>query len=98
MSKRIGRIRVKSLAFTRARVLKGLSQRDLAEAVDYSVGYVSQVERGISHPSPQAAQQFCRALDKPFDALFYLDNVYKSEHARTEVLSDGEEETVSKHG
>ncbi|WDL96740.1 helix-turn-helix transcriptional regulator [Alicyclobacillus sp. ALC3] len=84
MSKRIGLIRVKTPSFTRARVLRGLSQRDLAQVVDYSVGYVSQVERGISHPSPQAAQQFCRALDKPFDELFYLDDVYKSEHQRAE--------------
>lgn len=90
VSKRIGLILVKSSEFTRARVLKGLSQRELAHVVDYSVGYVSQVERGISHPSPQAAQQFCRALDKPFDALFYLHDVYKSEHWRTEVLSDAE--------
>lgn len=82
MSKRIGLIRVKTHSFTRARVLKGLSQRELAQVVDYSIGYVSQVERGVSHPSPQAAQQFCRALDKPFDDLFYLDNVYKSEHKR----------------
>ena len=83
MSKSIGLIRVKTYSFTRARVLRGLSQRDLAQVVDYSVGYISQVERGISHPSPQAAQQFCRALDKPFDELFYLDDVYKSEHRRT---------------
>lgn len=90
VSKRIGLILVKSSEFTRARVLRGLSQRELAQVVDYSVGYVSQVERGISHPSPQAAQQFCRALDKPFDALFYLHDVYKSEQEQTGVLSDAE--------
>lgn len=82
MSKRIGLIQVKTHSFTRARVLRGLSQRELAQVVDYSVGYVSQVERGISHPSPQAAQQFCRALDKPFDELFYLNNVYKSKQKK----------------
>lgn len=82
MSKRIGLIQVKTHSFTRARVLRGLSQRELAQVVDYSVGYVSQVERGISHPSPQAAREFCRALDKSFDDLFYLDKVYKSEQKR----------------
>lgn len=90
MSKRIGLIRVKTHLFTRARVLKGLSQRELAQVVDYSIGYVSQVERGVSHPSPQAAQQFCRALNKPFDDLFYLDYVYKSEHRRAgDMESEG---------
>ncbi|EJY56459.1 transcriptional regulator, XRE family [Alicyclobacillus hesperidum URH17-3-68] len=79
---------MKSDEFIRARVLKGLSQRELAQVVDYSVGYVSQLERGISHPSPQAAQQFCNALDKPFDALFYLDDVYKSEHYQMGATSD----------
>ena len=83
MSKVSGPIRVKPEEFTRARVLKGLSQRELAHAVDYSIAYVSQLERGFRNPSPQAAQQFCHALDRPFDALFYLVNVYKSKHEQT---------------
>ncbi|KUO95816.1 helix-turn-helix domain-containing protein [Ferroacidibacillus organovorans] len=84
MSKFIGLIGVKPGALTRARILQGLSQRELAQMVDYSVAHVSQLERGIRHPSPQAAQQLCRVLDKPFDELFYLHNVYKSEHKETE--------------
>lgn len=86
MSKVSGPVRVKSEAFTRARVLKGFSQRDLAQAVDYSIAYVSQLERGFRNPSPQAAQQFCQVLDKRFDDLFYLVDVYKSKYTQTEAM------------
>jgi len=90
LSKLIGLIGVKSEEFTRARILKGLSQRELAQMVDYSVAHVSQLERSIRHPSPQAAQQFCRVLDKPFDDLFYVHNVYKSKHVQTGGAKDEE--------
>lgn len=89
MSKVSGPIRVKSEAFTRARILKGFTQRELAQAVDYSIAYLSQLERGFRNPSPQAAKQICHVLDKPFDELFYLINVYKSEYTQTEATDLG---------
>ncbi|OPG17115.1 helix-turn-helix domain-containing protein [Ferroacidibacillus organovorans] len=78
MSKFSGLIFVKVDEFARARIVKGLSQRDLAQHVDYSIAYVSQLERGMRHPSPQAAQQFCIVLGKTFDDLFCLYDVHKS--------------------
>ncbi|KYP79882.1 helix-turn-helix domain-containing protein [Ferroacidibacillus organovorans] len=89
MSKVSGPIRVKSEAFTRARILKGFTQRELAQAADYSIAYVSQLERGFRNPSPQAAMQLCHVLDKPFDELFYLVNVYKSKYTQTEATDLG---------
>lgn len=82
LSKFIGLISVKPGALTRARILQVLSQRELAHMVDYSVAHVSQLERGMRHPSPQAAQQLCRVLGKPFDELFYLHDVYKSKQTQ----------------
>ncbi|MHB1685511.1 MAG: helix-turn-helix domain-containing protein [Bacilli bacterium] len=89
MSKFSGLIIVKVDEFTRARIVKGLSQRDLARDVDYSIAYVSQLERGHRHPSPQAAQQFCKVLGRTFDELFRVDKVHKSEQ-----VNDGE---VTRH-
>lgn len=80
MSKFSGLILVKVDEFTRARIVNGLSQRELAQQVDYSVAYVSQLERGMRHPSPQAARQFCAVLGAKFDDLFCLTSVHKSEH------------------
>lgn len=84
MSKFSGLILVKVDEFARARIVKGLSQRELAQQVDYSVAYVSQLERGLRHPSPQAARQFCAILGARFDDLFCLYNVHKSEHVNRE--------------
>lgn len=83
MSKFSGLILVKVDEFARARIVKGLSQRELAQQVGYSVAYVSQVERGMRHPSPQAAWQFCAVLEKTFDDLFCLLNIHKSEQKNT---------------
>lgn len=90
MSKFSGLILVKVDEFARARIIKGLSQRELAQQVDYSVAYVSQLERGLRHPSPQAAQQFCAILGVRFDDLFCLDKVHKSE----QMNADGSEAHV----
>ncbi|MFD1674806.1 helix-turn-helix domain-containing protein [Alicyclobacillus fodiniaquatilis] len=86
MAKVSGPIRVYPEAFTRARILKGLSQRELARLTQYSIAYVSQLERGHRNPSPHAAQQFCLVLDKPFDALFYLVDVNKSKQEKAEAI------------
>ena len=86
MSKFSGLILVKVDEFTRTRIVKGLSQRELAQQVDYSVAYVSQLERGMRHPSPQAARQFCVALGAKFDDLFCLYSVHKSEQMNVKEM------------
>ncbi|MFC4767149.1 helix-turn-helix domain-containing protein [Effusibacillus consociatus] len=60
-------------AFVEARIDSGLSQRELAEAIDYSFSHVSQVERGERHPSPRFVEKVCKLLNKSRHELFYTE-------------------------
>ena len=52
------------------RRVKGLTQAQLAEAVDLSVEMVGKIERGTSSPSFETMQKLCDALDVPVAVLF----------------------------
>lgn len=45
------------------RRMKGITQESMAEALNFSVGFISQLERGITKPS----------LDSLYDIACYLD-------------------------
>lgn len=49
---------------------RGLTLSDLAEAVNKSVGWLSQVERDLSEPSINDLRDLARALDIPISMLF----------------------------
>lgn len=49
---------------------RGMTLTDLAEMLDRSVGWLSQVERGISTPSINDLRLLCKALDVPISLLF----------------------------
>ena len=49
---------------------KGLTQEKLAEKSDYSVEFVSFVERGIHAPSLEGCQRIAKALRIPLKELF----------------------------
>lgn len=65
-------------AFVDARINAGMSQRELAEAIDYSNSHVSQVERGLRHPSPRFVKMVCNLLEKSRHELFYTDQQKKT--------------------
>lgn len=46
-----------------ARKLKKLTQERLAEKLEVSVGYVSQIERGITKPNLEMIDTICKHLD-----------------------------------
>jgi len=48
----------------------GLSQEKLAEKADYSVEFISFVERGINAPSIEGCARLAQALDIPLKDLF----------------------------
>jgi transcriptional regulator with XRE-family HTH domain len=57
------------------RKIKGWNQEDLAEASNYSTGFVADVERGKSWVSPEAIEAFAEALGVNIDRLFAVDMV-----------------------
>lgn len=73
-------IRAKCDAIVKARVVAGMSQRDLATKAGLGNGYVSQIERGLVNPGPKAARKISDALGIAFDDLFEL--VFEDRPAR----------------
>lgn len=53
------------LAVRKARQARGLSLKQVADAANVSVGFLSQIERGISSPSVRALRAICAILDVP---------------------------------
>jgi transcriptional regulator with XRE-family HTH domain len=51
----------------------GLTQEKLAEKTDYSVEFISMVERGINAPSVEGCERIASALHIPLKDLFDFD-------------------------
>ena len=49
---------------------RGLTQEQLAEAVDRSVEFISLVERGVNAPSVSGLERFAKALKVEVRGLF----------------------------
>ncbi len=56
-----------------ARAEKGLTQADLASAVGVTRKTINTVENGVFTPSALLALKIARALGKPFEEVFFLD-------------------------
>jgi len=52
------------------RRLRGMTMKDLAERIGKTIGFISQVERGLSRPSLATLQDCSDALDVPLAWLF----------------------------
>ncbi|MEB3100202.1 helix-turn-helix domain-containing protein [Ferviditalea candida] len=59
--------------FTKSRILKGLSQRELARQSGLSHGYISLIERGNKSIGPKAAKKVSEILDKNVEELFIIE-------------------------
>ena len=57
----------------KSRIVKGLSQRELARQSSLSHAYVSMIERGEKSVGPAAAKRLCELLDKSIDELFLIE-------------------------
>lgn len=68
-------IQIKLNQFIETRIKAGFTQRALARATGLTSGYMSQLERGDRHPSPQTAKKICQALDVEFEDLFELQKI-----------------------
>ena len=53
---------------------KKLTQEELAEQLNLSVGFISQLERGITKPSLDTLSEICSYLDCPIGDLLECSN------------------------
>lgn len=51
------------------RQVQGRNLHDVAVAAAISIGYLSEVERGLKEPSSEVLDGICRALDWPLSEL-----------------------------
>lgn len=61
----------KNRAMKAARVERGMSQADLADAVDATRQTIGLIEAGRYNPSLKLCTAICKALDKTLDDLFW---------------------------
>ena len=74
-----------------ARKAKGLSQSELSELIDKSVGYMSYIETGSKKPSLETLIQIANALDVTIDELLSDNLAASSTVSNTQInqlLSD----------
>jgi putative transcriptional regulator len=67
------KIVVKADIFSRARIMKGLTQRELARQCGLSNAYISMLERSIKPVGPAAAKRLSEALDIRMEELFAIE-------------------------
>ncbi|WP_159887164.1 helix-turn-helix domain-containing protein [Paenibacillus puerhi] len=66
------RIIAKPKAVTKARIVKGMTQRELADSTGISYAYISLLERSLKTIGPGTAKRLAEVLERPFDELFEL--------------------------
>lgn len=64
----------KNLSVKAARVLKDMTQKDLAAAVGVSRQTINAIEQGEYNPTIKLCRAICRVLDKTLDELFWEDD------------------------
>lgn len=63
---------VLGLKLRQIRLKRGLSLKDLAEATNVSISFLSEIEKGKKYPKPEKIMQLAKSLDIPFDDLVSL--------------------------
>ena len=67
---------------------KGLTQAELADLIKRSTEAVSNIERGISHPSFQTLEQLSETLEVPVREFFDFDDEKKVSPKRAKLLEE----------
>ncbi len=62
---------MKNLTLKAARVMKDMSQDDLAKAAGVSRQTISSIEKGDYNPTINLCIKICKILDKTLDELFW---------------------------
>lgn len=58
--------------FARTRIMKGLSQRELARQAGLSHTYISMLERSMKSVGPKSAKKLSDVLEVPMEELFII--------------------------
>lgn len=61
------------------RKIRGFPLQRVADRSGISIGLLSEIERGLSTPTPETLRQICRALDMPLAWLFDDDSGAEAE-------------------
>lgn len=64
---------MKNLSLKAARVMKDMSQDDLAKAAGVSRQTISSIEKGDYNPTINLCIKICKILGKTLDELFWTD-------------------------
>jgi transcriptional regulator with XRE-family HTH domain len=75
-----------------ARIMAGLSQRDLANAVIVSPMAISKYERDMDIPGSQILIQLARALGVKVEYFFRVGLSQEMENVLAHILKEGEDE------
>ncbi|WP_258313555.1 MULTISPECIES: helix-turn-helix domain-containing protein [unclassified Paenibacillus] len=67
------RIIARTNAVVKARIVKGLTQRQLAERSGLSYAYVSLLERSMKTVGPGTAKKLSEVLERPMEELFQIE-------------------------
>lgn len=67
------KIKAKTDAFIKARVIKGYSQRELAKHSGLSHAYISLLERSVKSAGPATAKRLSDLLGKDLEELFQIE-------------------------
>ncbi|TVY08286.1 helix-turn-helix domain-containing protein [Paenibacillus cremeus] len=67
------KIRAKTNVMVKARIVKGLTQRDLAKLTGLSNAYISLLERSVKPVGPGTAKKLCELLEQPLEELFTIE-------------------------
>lgn len=68
----------KNLRLKAARALKGMSQKDVAEAVGVTRQTINAIESGDYNPTINLCIAICRVLGKSLDDLFWEEDSHES--------------------
>lgn len=66
------------------RRMKGVTQEAMAEALDFSVGFISQVERGVTKLSMDSLYEITQYLDCSIADIVDESNSYNSAYSQVE--------------
>ena len=66
------KLEVRTDKLAELRIKQGLSQTELARGAGITGGYMSQIESGLSTPSPKVAKLIAEVLRTDFDTIFLL--------------------------
>ena len=72
----------------RVRKAQGLTQEKLAERLNVSIGYVSQVERGITKISLDLLGAISSILECDIASLISESAIHSSEYMESEIISE----------